>query len=169
MISGPRVLQKAAGLIHFGALIWRNGMKKIAPAIFSAFLAVFSVHAVETPGGWQTRRENGITFHMPGDAAGRIFAFGAVDPQPRGGPNSVNWLNQMAKQLASGYGQALKRGQAEGDDRLARANCRVEIKGKPVIIQFAAFPAGAGKMCLLQLLTEEDAEFARRHQNDVEK
>ena len=166
-------------------------MKKIAPAIFSAFLAVFSVHAVETPGGWQTRRENGITFHMSDDAAGRIFAFGAVDPQPRGGPNSVNWLNQMAKQLASGYGQALKRGQAEGkaslpcsplaygqalkrgqaegDDRLARANCRVEIKGKPVIIQFAAFPAGAGKMRLLQLLTEEDAEFARRHQNDVEK
>ncbi len=44
---------------------------------------------------------------------------------------------------------------------------RVEVQGKPLHINFTAFPAGDGKMRLVQLVSEEDAALLQRYQDDA--
>ena len=50
-----------------------------------------------------------------------------------------------------------------------RANMahRVEVQGKPLHINFTAFPAGDGKIRLVPLLPAEDAALHQRYQDDA--
>ena len=59
----------------------------------------------------------------------------------------------------------LEHGTAEQAGDLANMTYRVEVQDKPLHINFTAFPAGDGKMRLVQLLSEEDATLLQRYQD----
>lgn len=90
-----------------------------------------------------------------------------LTPLPDGGKRSADWLTAVAPQFVGQYGKVLEHGTAEQAGDLANMTYRVEVQGKPLHINFTAFPAGDGKMRLVQLLSEEDAALLQRYQDDA--
>lgn len=90
-----------------------------------------------------------------------------LTPLPDGGKRSADWLTAVAPQFAGQYGKVLEHGTAEQAGDLANMTYRVEVQGKPLHINFTAFPAGDGKMRLVQLVSEEDAALLQRYQDDA--
>ena len=88
-----------------------------------------------------------------------------LTPLPDGGKRSADWLTAVAPQFAEQYGKVLEHGTAEQAGDLANMTYRVEVQDKPLHINFTAFPAGDGKMRLVQLLSEEDATLLQRYQD----
>lgn len=113
--------------------------------------------ALDLPSGWTSREENNLTHYQPQDIGDRVFILSALTPLPDGGKRSADWLTAVAPQFAGQYGKVLEHGTAEQAGDLANMTYRVEVQGKPLHINFTAFPAGDGKMRLVQLLSEEDA------------
>ena len=119
------------------------------------------------PSGWTSREENNLTHYQPQDIGDRVFILSALTPLPDGGKRSADWLTAVAPQFAEQYGKVLEHGTAEQAGDLANMTYRVEVQGKPLHINFTAFPAGDGKMRLVQLLSEEDAALLQRYQDDA--
>ncbi len=123
--------------------------------------------ALDLPSGWTSREENNLTHYQPQDIGDRVFILSALTPLPDGGKRSADWLTAVAPQFAGQYGKVLEHGTAEQAGNLANMTYRVEVQGKPLHINFTAFPAGDGKMRLVQLLSEEDATLLQRYQDDA--
>ena len=121
--------------------------------------------ALDLPSGWTSREENNLTHYQPQDIGDRVFIHSALTPLPDGGKRSADWLTAVAPQFAGQYGKVLEHGTAEQAGDLANMTYRVEVQGKPLHINFTAFPAGDGKMRLVQLLSEEDAALLQRYQD----
>ena len=119
------------------------------------------------PSGWTSREENNLTHYQPQDIGDRVFILSALTPLPDGGKRSADWLTAVAPQFAEQYGKVLEHGTAEQAGDLANMTYRVEVQGKPLHINFTAFPAGDGKMRLVQRLSEEDAALLQRYQDDA--
>ena len=112
----------------------------------------------------EPRRKN-LTHYQPQDIGDRVFMLSVLTPLPDGGKRSADWLTAVAPQFAGQYGKVLEHGTAEQAGDLANMTYRVEVQGKPLHINFTAFPAGDGKMRLVQLLSEEDATLLQRYQD----
>ena len=123
--------------------------------------------ALDLPSGWTSREGNNLTHYQPQDIGDRVFILSALTPLPDGGKRSADWLTAVAPQFAGQYGKVLEHGTAEQAGDLANMTYRVEVQGKPLHINFTAFPAGDGKMRLVQLLSEEDATLLQRYQDDA--
>ena len=123
--------------------------------------------ALDLPSGWTSREENNLTHYQPQDIGDRVFMLSVLTPLPDGGKRSADWLTAVAPQFAGQYGKVLEHGTAEQAGDLANMTYRVEVQGKPLHINFTAFPAGDGKMRLVQLLSEEDAALLQRYQDDA--
>ena len=138
-------------------------------ALLATLLLATAAHAVDTPDGWQTRRDNLMTHYTPDNIGDRIFMVSVLDPLPDDGKDEVAWLTMMADKLAPNYGEVLQRGEAGAGRGIATAIYRVSIAGKPVTIIFTAVPAGVGNMRLIQLLSEEDPALLRDHMDTVKR
>ena len=138
-------------------------------ALLATLLLATAAHAVDTPDGWQTRRDNLMTHYTPDNISDRIFMVSVLDPLPDDGKDEVAWLTMMADKLAPNYGEVLQRGDAGAGRGIATAIYRVSIAGKPVTIIFTAVPAGVGNMRLIQLLSEEDPALLRDHMDTVKR
>ena len=123
--------------------------------------------ALDLPSGWTSREENNLPHYQPQDIGDRVFILSALTPLPDGGKRSADWLTAVAPRFAGQYGKVLEHGTAEQAGNLANMTYRVEVQGKPLHINFTAFPAGDGKMRLVQLLSEEDATLLQRYQDDA--
>ena len=138
-------------------------------ALLATLLLASAAHAVDTPDGWQTRRDNLMTHYTPDNIGDRIFMVSVLDPLPDDGKDEVAWLTMMADKLAPNYGEVLQRGEAGAGRGIATAIYRVSIAGKPVTIIFTAVPAGVGNMRLIQLLSEKDPALLRNHMDTVKR
>ena len=132
-----------------------------------AVLLAAAAYAVDAPDGWQTRRDNVMTHYIPDGIGNRIFVVSVLDPLPANGQDTAVWLEQMAGQLAPNYGKLLDHGSVKSDGDRANISYRIEISGKPVAINFTAFPAAGGNLRLIQILAEEDPALLRQYQNTI--
>ncbi|WP_455002443.1 hypothetical protein [Cardiobacterium hominis] len=136
-------------------------------ALFLAVLLATAAHAVDAPDGWQIRRDNAMTHYTPDGIGNRIFVVSVLDPLPANGQDTAAWLEQMTGQLAPNYGKLLDHGSVKSDGDRANISYRIEISGKPVAINFTAFPAAGGNLRLIQILAEEDPALLRQYQNTI--
>jgi len=58
-------------------------------ALFLAVLLATAAYAVDTPDGWQTRRDNLMTHYTPENIGDRIFMVSVLDPLPDDGKSYV--------------------------------------------------------------------------------
>ena len=146
---------------------------KIKPALVTALCSTIFAHNAfaldELPSGWTSRQEKNLTHYQPKQLGDRVFILTALTPLPDGGMTRTAWLEKMAAELATNYGTVIEHDAVDSAGDLVLTNYRIDVKGKKLYANFTAFPAGDGKMRLVQLLSEEDVELLKRYQEDAKK